>query len=728
MTDKKTEIPATHAQVLSITSTKERFINRETSWLAFNNRVLDDACNPNNPVVERLNFLAISASNLDEFYMVRVAGLKDYVLKGITKKSLDGMTPLEEIEAIQLIATPMVMRQHTCWLELRQRLEESGITVIKPEKLPPKNLAWLEEYFLENIFPVLTPIAIDPAHPFPFLPNLGLALVFQLTSGVDDKEQISIIPLPSQLQRFILIPGKKLQYVLLEDAITLFLNTLMPGFRNLDSALFRIVRDSELDVDEETEDDFVRNFERALKQRRRGRVIQIKFATPASKRLVHFVCDQMHVDMHDIIEVDGLLGLSSLRELCELAPAELRYPPFHVRFPERINDFGGDCFAAIAAKDIVIHHPFETFDVVIQFLKQAAEDPNVVSIKQTLYRTSKDSPIPKLLIAAAEAGKSVTALVELKARFDEEANIKWARNLESAGVQVVYGFVSLKTHTKVTLVTRRESHGTGNQIVSYAHFGTGNYHPATAKAYTDLSFFTCDPDLCRDAAYLFNFVTGYAPPRSFKKIITAPRDMRKKLLELIENEIKNATNGKPGAIWAKMNSLVDEQIIEALYKASQAGVVIELVVRGICCLRPGVAGMSENIRVKSIVGRFLEHARIYCFGNGAALPSANAKVFIGSADWMPRNFDWRVEVVVPIENPTVHEQIMGQIMVANLKDEKQSWILQPDGSYKRLPSGPDSLCAHDYFINNPSLSGRGKSLKKVKSSQMLRYKPLKKRT
>ena len=728
MTDKKTEIPATHAQVLSITSTKKRFINRETSWLAFNNRVLDEACNPNNPVVERLNFLAISASNLDEFYMVRVAGLKDYVLKGITKKSLDGMTPLEEIEAIQLIATPMVMRQHTCWLELRQRLEESGITVIKPEKLPPKNLAWLEEYFLENIFPVLTPIAIDPAHPFPFLPNLGLALVFQLTSGVDDKEQISIIPLPSQLQRFILIPGKKLQYVLLEDAITLFLNTLMPGFRNLDSALFRIVRDSELDVDEETEDDFVRNFERALKQRRRGRVIQIKFATPASKRLVHFVCDQMHVDMHDIIEVDGLLGLSSLRELCELAPAELRYPPFHVRFPERINDFGGDCFAAIAAKDIVIHHPFETFDVVIQFLKQAAEDPNVVSIKQTLYRTSKDSPIPKLLIAAAEAGKSVTALVELKARFDEEANIKWARNLESAGVQVVYGFVSLKTHTKVTLVTRRESHGTGNQIVSYAHFGTGNYHPATAKAYTDLSFFTCDPDLCRDAAYLFNFVTGYAPPRSFKKIITAPRDMRKKLLELIENEIKNATNGKPGAIWAKMNSLVDEQIIEALYKASQAGVVIELVVRGICCLRPGVAGMSENIRVKSIVGRFLEHARIYCFGNGAALPSANAKVFIGSADWMPRNFDWRVEVVVPIENPTVHEQIMGQIMVANLKDEKQSWILQPDGSYKRLPSGPDSLCAHDYFINNPSLSGRGKSLKKVKSSQMLRYKPLKKRT
>ncbi len=722
MNDKKPELVAITPVSTPATSGKARFINRETSWLAFNNRVLDEACNPENPIIERLNFLSISASNLDEFYMVRYAGLKDYADKGITKKSLDGMTPTEEIEAVQAIATPMVMRQHTCWLELRAMLEDEDISVVKPENLPATSLAWLEEYFLENIFPVLTPIAIDPAHPFPFLPNLALAIVFLLTHGADNKEQISIIPLPSQLKRFILLPGKSVQYVLLEDAITLFLNTLMPGFHRVDSALFRIVRDSELDIDE-GEDDFVRNFERALKQRRRGRVIQIKFSAPASKRLVHFVSDQMHVDMHDVLEVDGLLGLSNLRELTENAPAELRFEPFHVRFPERINDFGGDCFAAIAAKDIVIHHPFETFDVVIQFLKQAAEDPDVVSIKQTLYRTSKDSPIPRLLIQAAEAGKSVTALVELKARFDEEANIKWARNLEAAGVQVVYGFVTLKTHTKITLVTRRESHAAGSRIVSYAHFGTGNYHPATAKAYTDLSFFTCDPDICRDAAYLFNFVTGYAPPRSWKKLITAPRDMRKSLIQLIENEENNAKSGKPAAIWAKMNSLVDDQIIEALYKASQAGVVIELVVRGICCLRPGVPGMSENIRVKSIVGRFLEHARIYCFGNGAALPSPQAKVYIGSADWMPRNFDWRVEVIVPIENPTVHEQVMGQIMVANLKDEKQSWILQPDGSYKRLAFGPDSLRAHDYFINNPSLSGRGKSLKAAKSSQMLRPKP-----
>lgn len=697
---------------------RERFLNRELSWLAFNNRVLDEAHNPLTPLMERLNFLAISSSNLDEFYMVRVAGLKDYVRKGITKLSSDGMTPSEELDAIHHTVTKMVERQHECWIALRERLREEDIVVVRPDELLAKERSWLEEYFLENIFPVLTPIAIDPAHPFPFLPNLGLAIVFQLNSE-KHKDQVAIVPMPARLERFILLPGKKRRYVMLEDAIDLFLTMLMPGFQKNDSALFRIIRDSELDVEEEGED-FVRNFERAVKQRRRGKVIQIKFAAPASKHLVQFVSEQMHVGMEDVIEVTGMLGLSNLKELCERAPAELKYPPFQVRFPERINDYGGDCFAAIAAKDIVIHHPFETFDVVIQFLKQAAEDPDVVSIKQTLYRTSKDSPIPKMLIAAAEAGKSVTALVELKARFDEEANLKWARDLESAGVQVVYGFVTLKTHAKIALVTRREVQGGREHLVSYAHFGTGNYHPATAKGYTDLSFFTCDPDLCRDASYLFNFVTGYAPPRDFKKLITAPRDMRKKLMKLIDTEIENAKAGKPAAIWAKMNSLVDHEIIDAMYKASQAGVVIELVVRGICCLKPGVPGMSENIRVKSIIGRFLEHSRIYCFGNGAALPSPNAKVFIGSADWMPRNFDWRVEVIVPIENPTVHEQVLGQIMVANLKDEKQSWVLQPDGHYKRLPHTAQSLSAIEYFINNPSLSGRGKALKKAKGTQMLK--------
>lgn len=714
-------MPSKHLPTV-LTHSKERFLNRELSWLAFNNRVLDEAHNARHPLMERLNFLAISASNLDEFYMVRVAGLKDYVRQSITKLSTDGKTPAEELEVIQQRVAQMVERQHECWIALRGLLVKEDILVIKHEQLAATDKQWLEHYFLENIFPALTPIAIDPAHPFPFLPNLGLALIFQLATEAVSKEQIAIVPLPARLPRFILLPGTKMRYVMLEDAIELYLHMLMPGFKRVDSALFRIIRDSELDLEEDNED-FVRNFERAVKQRRRGRVIQVKFARPASKHLVGFVAEHMQLPLEDIVEVAGMLGLSNLKMLYEKAPALLKFPPFQVRFPERINDFGGDCFAAIAAKDIVVHHPFETFDVVIQFIKQATADPDVVSIKQTLYRTSKDSPIARALIAAAEAGKSVTALVELKARFDEEANLKWARDLENAGVQVVYGFVTLKTHAKVMLVTRRE----GNKLVSYAHFGTGNYHPATAKAYTDLSFFTCDPDLCRDAAYLFNFVTGYAPPRAFKKLIVAPRDMRRRLIDLIHAEIEHVKKGRPGNIWAKMNALVDPEIIDTLYKASQAGVVVELVVRGICSLRPGIPGLSENIRVKSIVGRFLEHSRIICFGDGHLMPSPNAKVFISSADWMPRNFDWRVEVMVPIENPTVHEQIMGQIMMANLKDETQSWVMRSNGSYERVYSGTShALSAHDYFMNNPSLSGRGKALKKAKSSQMLKNKPGKK--
>ncbi|MFO0389696.1 MAG: RNA degradosome polyphosphate kinase [Alphaproteobacteria bacterium] len=715
MTEKRIESIPKHSH--------ERYINRETSWLAFNTRVLEEAANPNVPLAERINFLAISASNLDEFFMVRVAGLKDYVDQGVTKKSIDGLSPAEELEAISKRSLTMVEKQHECWITLREALAKENIHIIKAATLDEKDAAWLEEYFLENVFPVLTPIAIDPAHPFPFLPNLGLALVLHLSTVEKTRSQISIVPLPHRLPRFIHLPakGKKQRFVMLEDVIETYCNMLMPGFKKTDSALFRIIRDSELDVEEENTD-FVRNFERALKQRRRGRVIRTKFAAPASRSLVQFVSEHLKIDANDVFEVSGMLGLASLRSLLEYMPVDLRYSPFKARFPERINDYGGDCFAAIAAKDIVVHHPFESFDVVVQFLKQAAEDPDVVSIKQTLYRTSKDSPIAKALITAAEAGKSVTALVELKARFDEEANIQWARDLERAGAQVVYGFVTLKTHSKVTLVTRRES----GKLVSYVHFGTGNYHPTTAKIYTDLSYFTCDPVLCRDAAYLFNFVTGYAPPKSFKKLVIAPRDLRKHLTQLIHDEICHVKKGKPGAIWAKMNALVDPEIIDALYEASQAGVIIELVVRGICCLRPGVPGLSENIRVKSIIGRFLEHSRIYCFGGGHGLPSPDAKVYIGSADWMPRNLDWRVETMIPIENATVHEQIMGQIMVANLKDEKQSWVMQPDGTYQRLISTNNSLSAHDYFIQNPSLSGRGKSLKKAKSTQMLKYKPLKK--
>lgn len=705
----------------AIMQSPERFINRELSWLAFNHRVLEEAANPTIPLAQRLNFLAISASNLDEFTMVRVAGLKDDVHDNVAHESIDGLTPSQQLELIYLRTAAMTQKQHECWLNIRAELHKEKIEFLHSHQLSTADVNKLRTFFLDEIFPVLTPIAVDPAHPFPFLPNLSLALIFQLKIEGKNKQQIAIVPLPSRLPRFVALSGKKQRFIMLEEVIELFLHLLMPGFEKLDSTLFRIIRDSDLEIDEQ-DSNFVRNFERAVKKRNYGSVIQIKFAAPASKALVQFVSEQIHVEMADIIEVNGMLGLSALRELYELLPAHLKFPAFNVRFPERINDYEGDCFAAIAAKDIVVHHPFESFDVVIQFIRQAAADPDVVSIKQTLYRTSKDSPIVAALIAAAEAGKAVTALVELKARFDEEANLQWARDLERAGAQVVYGFVTLKTHAKVSLVTRREN----GKLNSYVHFGTGNYHPTTAKFYTDLSFFTCDAELCRDAAYLFNFITGYAPPAAFSKLITAPRDMRKSLLQLIEAEIKHAQNGGVGTIWAKMNSLVDPEIIDALYRASQAGVVVELVIRGICCLRPNVVGLSENIRVKSIVGRFLEHSRIFCFGNGHDIPSPHAKLFISSADWMPRNLNWRVEIMVPIENPTVHEQILDQIMMACLKDEKQSWIMQSDGSYKRLPGGVGALSAHEYFMNNPSLSGRGKALKKAKSTQMLKAKPLRK--
>lgn len=685
----------------------DHYLNRELSWLAFNSRVLAEAENPANPLLERLNYLAISASNLDEFYMVRVAGLKDMVREGMDHKSVDGLTPTQEIDIITEATRPLVLKQNACWKTLSDAMKAEDFTVCTVKTLHTKEENWLATYFLDNIFPALTPIAIDPAHPFPFLANLSLALAYAIVPEHSKAERIAIVSLPSSLPRFIQLPGKHLRVIPLEDVITLFLDALFPGYSLKDKALFRIVRDSELDVEDDAED-FVRQFEAAVKERRRGRVIRLRFSGPASPKLVQFVAEQLHVDAGDVLELDGMIGMRSLTELVALGPAHLKYPSFTARFPERINDYGGDCFAAIAAKDIIVHHPFETFDVVLKFIEQATRDPNVVSIKQTLYRTSKDSPIVKALIAAADAGKAVTALIELKARFDEEANILFARDMERAGVQVSFGFTALKTHAKVTLVTRRED----GQLKSYAHFGTGNYHPSTARLYTDLSFFTCDPALTKDAAYLFNYLTGYAAPRKFSKLIVAPKHMRHSLEALIQAEAAHAKAGKPAAIWAKMNALVDPHIINTLYAASQAGVQIDLVVRGICCLRPQVKGLSENIRVKSIVGRFLEHARIYCFANGHPMPSPQAKVFIGSADWMSRNLDWRVEVMVPIENPTVHEQVLSQIMLANLKDERGSWVMDETGHYTHVQVKENALSAHEYFMKNPSLSGRGKALKK----------------
>ena len=692
-------------QEMAIAAPANRYFNRELSWLSFNQRVLSEACNIKYPLLERLRYLSISGNNLDEFMMVRVAGLAGQVRRQIEEISIDGMTPSQQLAAVREAVVELEAAQQDVWQDLREELAQERIVLADGKRLTPDQARWLRDYFVKHIVPVITPQAIDPAHPFPFVANQGMGILFPLIRASDGARVMEMVLIPQALPRFIRLPGDVATYISIEDLLCRKAALLFPGFRVLGNGVFRILRDSDLEIEEDAED-LVRYFRTAIQRRRRGSVILLQLQADIEPEVEQLLREQLHLDRAMVMKTRGIVGISGLSALVDEDRPDLKFEPYSPRYPERIREHDGDCFAAIREKDIIIHHPYESFEVVVDFLRQAASDPDVIAIKQTLYRAGKQSAVIAALIAAAEAGKAVTAVVELKARFDEEQNLHWASQLERAGIQVIYGFVEWKTHAKVSMVVRREDDG----YRTYCHFGTGNYHPITARTYTDLSFFTADPRAGRDAGRLFNFVTGYVEPQRTELLAMSPINLRETLYDCIDAEAENAKRGKPAVIWAKLNSLTDPGLIDRLYAASAAGVQINLVVRGICCLRPGVLGLSENIMVKSIIGRFLEHSRIWAFACGGLLPNARAKVFISSADGMTRNLDRRVELLVPIRNRTVHDQVLDQVMVANLIDTEQSWLLGPDGSYRRVGEVDQPFNLHRYFMTNPSLSGRGAAL------------------
>lgn len=712
----------------------DHMINRELSWLDFNARVLEEAQDETNPLLERLKFLAIFSSNLDEFFMVRVAGLREQTFGGIAPQDVpaDGLEPIAQLHEISQRTRQLVAEQSRCWNDsIRPQLEAEGIRLLKSEQLSSQQNKSLDKFFTQRVFPVVTPMAIDPSHPTPRFHNRGLYIAANLKrrAGIGPASLFAVVQLPGVLPRFVPVaPESSTDFVLLEEVVGNRLSELFGGYDIAEYGTFRLTRDMDVDLLEQEGDDVLRAIEARLRARQRSEAVRLEVSSNLSRTLRDMVVTKEFIyngsttesrGYDEVYPIDGMLDMTGLFELVkQVSRDDLSDPPFTPRMPERLGA-GSDIFARIAEHDILLHHPFDSFRPVVNFVQQAARDPDVLAIKQTLYRTSGDSPIIQALIEAAENGKQVTALVELQARFDEANNISWARQMERAGVHVVFGFMAMKTHSKLAMVVRQE----GKKVRRYVHLGTGNYNPTTALLYTDIGLFTADRDIADDATALFNFLTGYSQQASWKKLIISPMNLHERTIELIDEQAARAAAGKGARILAKLNSLVDPETIHALYRASQAGVPIDLVIRGICCLRPGLPGISENIRVRSIVDRFLEHSRIAIFGEGA-----HEQVFASSADWMPRNFERRVEVMFPIEDPEIRRRIVEEIMPVYLADNQRARLLDSDGTYHaaqvaegdspcrsqlELLGAPPSLPQHEL----PKLAATGKPDKRAKSKK-----------